>query len=493
MRKGAQKKKEKQLEELHLDRREALGELVLGMYVQGSWDDDLLARGAAEVAEVERELQLLTAPGGPAREEPPSGEMAAEHDFPPTGEYTAEHDLPPTGEYTAEHDLPETGEHVLRPPGEHTEEHLLPSWRTAGEPSTPETAPAAGTGSATEAEKAAPEPEAAKPEAAKAGPERESPKPKPKPEPEAVKPKPESPAEPKPPTVAPTPSATAPVTPPVAKSPKTAAPAARPGPEPAVASAAATGADSKPDGGTTEPAATESPLARLEEKIEADHRRARNAIDAAKATLKTESRTETAVITRDIAEGSEKLDSTLKEAAALITRADERAAAAEAKLAREGAAGREAAAAWVRGQAAEIEADAALAVEIGQEESTTAAPATGEADPVLTARVAALEAELAAEKAAKTEALVKAEARLGEIESRAKAAEERVAAAAEAATAAKPVPEPAPDPSGRSEAEAREAAVAWLRGQIGALRKELAGQDDPPAKPAGDETGRGDS
>ncbi|MGK2931483.1 MAG: hypothetical protein ACSLFD_01695, partial [Solirubrobacterales bacterium] len=135
MRKGALKKKQRQLEELHLDRREALGELVLGMFVQGSWDDSLMARGAAEVSEVEAELKAIAA-GEPEQDsaehdfstsehELATGEYTAEHGL-PTGEYTAEHDLPGTGEYTAEHDLPtgeHTGEHDLPETGEHTAEH----------------------------------------------------------------------------------------------------------------------------------------------------------------------------------------------------------------------------------------------------------------------------------------------------------------------------------------------------------------------------------
>ena len=123
MRKGALKKKQRQLEELHIDRREALGELVLGMYVQNIWDDDLLARGSAEVAEVETELNELIAGNEP------QGTSATEKDFPVTGEHrlptteqslpTGEHDYPATGEYTAEHSLPESAEY--------TAEHELPA------------------------------------------------------------------------------------------------------------------------------------------------------------------------------------------------------------------------------------------------------------------------------------------------------------------------------------------------------------------------------
>ena len=84
MRKGALKKKQRQLEELHLDRREALGELAYGMFVQNSWDENLLAKGASEVGEVEAELEALK-----AGQEPEPG--SAEHERPEPGELTAEH------------------------------------------------------------------------------------------------------------------------------------------------------------------------------------------------------------------------------------------------------------------------------------------------------------------------------------------------------------------------------------------------------------------
>ena len=80
MRKGALKKKQRQLEELHLDRREALGELAYGMFVQNSWDENLLAKGASEVGEVEAELEARK-----AGQEPEPG--SAEHDLPETGEH----------------------------------------------------------------------------------------------------------------------------------------------------------------------------------------------------------------------------------------------------------------------------------------------------------------------------------------------------------------------------------------------------------------------
>ena len=110
-------------------------------------------------------------------------------------------------------------------------------------------------------------------------------------------------------------------------------------------------------------------------------------------------------------------------------------------------------------------------------EGETSAP-TGEPDPVLSARVTSLEAELAAEKASKQEALTKAAARLQEIEQSAKLAEARVeaaeTAATEAQTQARTVSAQPAEGNSASEAEAREAAVNWLRGQISALRQEIA-------------------
>ncbi|MCO5315951.1 MAG: hypothetical protein M9938_07305 [Solirubrobacterales bacterium] len=465
MRKGALKKKQRQLEELLLDRREALGELVLGMYVQGDWDDNLLARGAAEVGEVERELGLLEVPDRRPEPDPATGEYTAEHDLPQTGEFTAEHDLI-TGEHTAEH--------VLRPPGDHTDEHLLPSYRTQ-----PEEA-----GSRPAAAAPAPKPDRTPPPPEP--PEKPSPSPQPAPQ---VKAQPEAPAAPatpaKPPTVAPTPSATAPVAAtgaPRKASEKPVAPAEAPSPvatppTPEVAEPPAVAARTAKAEPVQAPPEAPDPLTRLTERIEADQLRARQAIETARATLKTDSRTELEVITREVATANQGLETALKSAAGLISGAEERALAAETRLTRESAAGREAATAWVRSQASEIEADAALAVELEQGEATPEGAADpGEGDRVLAARVASLEAELVAEKAARDEALVTAETRLKEIEVKAREAEEKVAAAESAAASTAP-PAPVPPAGDRSEAEARQAAVTWLRGQIGALRKEMANQD----------------
>ena len=118
-------------------------------------------------------------------------------------------------------------------------------------------------------------------------------------------------------------------------------------------------------------------------------------------------------------------------------------------------------------------------------EQGAAAAATGDRQPELEARIKALETALEAEKASKAEALTIAESRLKAIEESAREAEKRVeeaeAAVAEAGTA--PVAVGAA-PGVVTEAEAREAAVNWLRGQIGALRQEI-------AKDPGPESGEG--
>lgn len=78
-------------------------------------------------------------------------------------------------------------------------------------------------------------------------------------------------------------------------------------------------------------------------------------------------------------------------------------------------------------------------------------------------------AELAGEREAKEAAIAAAERRLAEIEQQAEAAEQRIEEARRQAG----------DVAGTGadvEARAREAAAAWLRGQIEALRREAAGR-----------------
>lgn len=486
MRKGALKKKQRQLEELHLDRREALGELVLGMYVQNTWDDDLLARGSAEVAEVENELKELIAgiePQGTSTTEkdfPVTGEHrlpTGEHAYPATGEYTAEHSVPETGQYTAEHSQPQSAEHDYPATGEYTAEHPLPE-AAAGEPKLSRAEKRA-------AKKAQKEREAPKTEKA------ETPTAPPAPAPTAPAPPVAAPPVTAPPAAPATPPA-APATPPAAPATPAAAPVqakvpSKPPVETPKSPAANEPIAVPPPPAPPAPEPTDS-LDILEKQITDSEAKAKTAMEAAKAATNADAKTELTAIAREVESSRSELDQSLAQAAAAIAAAEEKANRAEARLARETAAGREAAAEWVRGQAAEIEADAALAAEMTGDSATAQSPA-GDPDPVLSARVASLEAELAAEKASKEETLAMAAARLKEIEQAAKLAEARVEAAEAAATEAKNQAELSSAPAAGSagtEAEAREAAVNWLRGQISALRQEIV-RNDESGKEAGND------
>jgi len=439
MRKGALKKKRRQLEELHLDRREALGELVLGMYVQGTWDDEIMSRGAAEVREVAMELESLSSPEAPGPELQAKGE-SAEFEMPPTGEHTAEHDMPETAEHTGAQDLPdvgpETGEHTGEQPAAAAvadEAEADPRQEKPGDDA--ESPAGKASGSDREQEPAADE-QTAKAETAT---------------------KPEG-----------TPTGPKPVT----------------GGEGEQLPFKA-GAGTRPAQAAAQQEKV-SELDRMAERIAKTEQEAKTASDAARAAVAADARTELSAITREIESDRSKLDAALKEAAARIEDAEKRAAAAEAKLARESAANREAAADWVRSQAAEIEADAAIAAEIAADSGQERTGADDEGRPQLEARIRALETALEAEKASKAEALTVAESRLKAIEESAREAEKRVeeaeAAVSEAGTA--PVSVGAA-PGVVTEAEAREAAVNWLRGQIGALRQEIA---KGPAQQPGEES-----
>jgi len=427
MRKGALKKKQRQLEELHLDRREALGELVLGMFVQGNWDEAIMSRGAAEVREVAEELNALAAP-------PAAPADSGEHDLAPTGEHTAEHSMPETGEHTGTHVIAEPG---MPETAEHTQEHAVPATTpavTEPGPKKPETGKPGSDSPAATAESAPPKAGTPKPDTAKPDTGKEDPA-------KAV-----------------AAAATAAPKPPAPAAPGTPAPVAVDGKEEA------------------EPQQKLSELDLLEEKIGKSESQARTAAEAARASTAADSRTELSAITREIEADRTKLTSTLSTASARIADAEKRAVAAEAKLARESAANREAAAGWVRSQAAEIEADAALAAEIAADPdgSPAAGADAGPRQAELEARIRTLETSLEAEKASKIEVLTIAESRLKAIEESAREAEKRVeeaeASLSEAGTAPVSV-EVAPGIV--TEAEAREAAVVWLRGQISALRQEI--------------------
>ena len=79
------------------------------------------------------------------------------------------------------------------------------------------------------------------------------------------------------------------------------------------------------------------------------------------------------------------------------------------------------------------------------------------------------EQDLRTEREAKERAIAAAEERLGEIEAHAEAAEERVKAAERRAAEAE-------GKIADAEAGAREAAAAWLRGQVKMIRREAAGR-----------------
>jgi colicin import membrane protein len=77
--------------------------------------------------------------------------------------------------------------------------------------------------------------------------------------------------------------------------------------------------------------------------------------------------------------------------------------------------------------------------------------------------------ELERERAAKDQAIAAAESRLAEIEAQTEAAEKRVEEAQRQAASVEST-------SAEVETRAREAAAAWLRGQIEAIRREAAGR-----------------
>ncbi|MEX1219880.1 MAG: hypothetical protein WEB05_05785 [Solirubrobacterales bacterium] len=457
MRKGALKKKQRQLEELHLDRCEALGELILGMYVQGSWDEDTMSRGAAEVREVADELDGLK---GPAEEPADSAEV----DLPPPGEDTAEQSLPETGESARRRIVPdpETPE-----TSEHTREHEVASGPVAAEPESKRSEPKKSrarkrpSGPPAEISDSKP-PEVEVPKAATAKPQEASPVPAAKAEPA----KPPAPPLPARPPVPPVPAR--PPVPPVPAAPP-AAPARPPQPAPT----------SPAQAESEEAAAWQKKLDELDlldGKIGKSVSEARTAAEAAKAAAAADSRTELSAIARELEANRTNLTSTLAAAGKRLNEAKKRADDAEAKMARESAASREAAAGWVRGQAAEIEADAALAAEIAASpaDTTEVTDAAKLRQAELEARIGSLEASLEAEKASKIEALTMAESRLKAIEESAREAERRVEEAEDSLAEAGTAPVAVEAVSGIvTEAEAREAAVTWLRGQIAAMRKEI--------------------
>ena len=417
MKKRALKKRREELRELLADRREALGELVLGMHVQGIWDDGLLARGAAEVREVEDGLaELEDDVVGSEAIEVTESTVQTERNTPGTAPAETDGEAAEKGErgrrrwgFRRKED-PEEGAaapaanrqaaaHPEFETAEHTAEHRLPPQA----PDVPEP----------------PEARAAEKAGRDTG-ERGSTSGAPPTLPEETKPEPPTPA------------------------PSSAREAAAAPSAPLVRSDATPPADS-------------NPLDALERRLEQEEREARTGVEAAKASVDAESGTEIASLLETLARDRESLDQALSSASTRLSEAERQASEASDRASRIEAENREAAARWVREQAAEIEADAAVAAEIAESR-----PSTGPVDEAqvrnLEAEVQSLRKELDDERREKARAIESAEGRLREIEARAVEVE---SVRAEGQS------------EGPSASELREAAVGWLRGQIVALRREI--------------------
>ncbi len=94
-----------------------------------------------------------------------------------------------------------------------------------------------------------------------------------------------------------------------------------------------------------------------------------------------------------------------------------------------------------------------------------AAAAASVAEKRVAAEIEALESDLEKEREAKDRVVAEAEGRLAEIETQTAAAEQRIEEAEKRAAAAEGAVE-------EERARAREAAAAWLRGQVEAIRRE---------------------
>ena len=113
--------------------------------------------------------------------------------------------------------------------------------------------------------------------------------------------------------------------------------------------------------------------------------------------------------------------------------------------------------------------DLGAQLEAAERRLREAAKAAATAEEQAIAEVQSLEAELEKERRAKEQAIAAAERRLAEIEAQAEAAERRVEQAERQATTAE-------GSNADTEARAREAAAAWLRTQVEAIRREAAGR-----------------
>lgn len=200
-----------------------------------------------------------------------------------------------------------------------------------------------------------------------------------------------------------------------------------------------------------------SPLDDLERRLEQEERSARSGVETARASVEAESGTEVASLMETLTKDRETLEQALSAASTRLLEADRQAGEATERASRMEAENREAAARWVRAQAAEIEADAAVAAEIAE-----SGPAATEVDQArvreLETEVEKLRGQVEDEKKEKARAIEAAEERVRGIEARAVEIESEQEQDSE---------------TGPSAAELRESAVGWLRGQIVALRREI--------------------
>ncbi len=107
-------------------------------------------------------------------------------------------------------------------------------------------------------------------------------------------------------------------------------------------------------------------------------------------------------------------------------------------------------------------------VEMAKRRLEEAVAAASAAEKRTAAEIRALEADLENERLSKEEAIAAAQSRLAEIEAHAEAAERRIEEAEKRAAETNKV-------VAEAESRAREAAAAWLRDQVDAIRRE-AGQ-----------------
>lgn len=113
--------------------------------------------------------------------------------------------------------------------------------------------------------------------------------------------------------------------------------------------------------------------------------------------------------------------------------------------------------------------DLSAQVDAAERRLRDATEAAAAAEEQTIAEIQALEADLEKERQRAAEAIAAAQRRLAEIEAQTEAAEKRVKEAEQRAAAAKGT-------NADAETRAREAAAAWLRGQVEAIRREAAGR-----------------